>query len=796
MAVRRVSELPAANRLDPADQLLVSTASGGLTRRAGVASLPFKAAAPAAVLRTLTDKLGDLVSVRDFGALGDGASDDTAAFQAALDAHTSVHVPAGTYRLAGEVQVKPRRTIVGAGRDTTVIQAGGARAFTFNRNAGAYAVEPGGSNDWCRSRLAQLSVRMAQGGIKVYGHEFHAEGLRFSGGQAGAWCVELEDANEASLREIGAGTGGGGDDLLANGVRLYGSEAGKGVNYGDSLLEEIAIKLKSPNSTGILIEHTGSASGGKLFVVNNVLLNRVQVNSASPPAGSVGIRLRRVMRSALVNVDLEFLDAAFVVEGAAGGGNAGSCRHLSFINCYVLNCAKPWQDSNAGLAGSVMRNLFSNCNGFGLLNPVGIASDDAAARAGEGDSFLPAGLWLNEPGGGQAAVQLRAANPGQLLLTGDFHDGLSAVRDGNPKNRAPRQALGVDVTSFNVTRLYRPRGWSTGEFARLVIGNGTDFKPDGSNAAPLHRLEIADPLYLAPRASEPPQALNGFAIYCEAAAALPAGSPWIGAGWYTRLSERWQPGTAPLGRLPDKERNAGFTVSPLDFGLVHRVNNSAAVTVTIASTYDLGAGALPLMAEGDPDAILWLVRQGTGDVVVAAGDGNVQIKTPIAGNVTMRVKRQYQLVAVLLRYNAASAKIEVYGNINPDGEFTYEETVGWTNANQGSNTDAAPYVVTAARAGQLLRISSTDAASHVAFDTTSQPAGLPAAIFRLCTLGNPLKLIARSGGGLSLRRTNGTTAPGNLPCFTLSEVGRVLTVHVSGSSNVDGNQPNSIYIEG
>ena len=50
-------------------------------------------------------------------------------------------MPAGTYRLDSEIQVKPRRRLFGAGRDATVIDARGARAFTFNRNAGAFQVD-------------------------------------------------------------------------------------------------------------------------------------------------------------------------------------------------------------------------------------------------------------------------------------------------------------------------------------------------------------------------------------------------------------------------------------------------------------------------------------------------------------------------------------------------------------------------------------------------------------------------------------------------------------------------------
>ena len=526
MATKQIHELTAANQLAPEDQLLVSTVDGNRTRRASLGNLPYRAGGVGTVLRTLLDKLGERVSVRDFGAKGDGVADDSPAFQAALDAHEAVYVPPGRYRLNSEIQIKPRRTLVGAGRDATLIDARAARAFTFNRNAGIHAVEAGGTPDWCRSRLGQMSIRMTTGGVRAIGHELYAEGLRFSGGQPGGWCMELEDANECSLREISAGPGGGQDDLLASGIRLYATDANRNVNFGDSLLEEISIKLKGAGTTGILIEHQGTAVNGSFFVMNNLLLNRVQVNSAGAPAGSTGVWLKRVMRSALLNVDVEFVETAFRVEGAAASGNAGSCRHVSFVNCYVLNCAVPWVDSNTALPGSVMRCSFSNCHGFGLLNPVGIASNDANARAGEGDTFMPGAVWLTEPNTGQPAVQLRAPNPGQLLVTGEFFDGTSAVRDGNPKNKKPRQGLGIDITSFNVTRLYRPRGYAAG---RVLPPRGRQRRGLPARTAPPPRrcTGSSSPIrvYLTPRLSEPPQALNGFVVYCETSRRSPAARP-------------------------------------------------------------------------------------------------------------------------------------------------------------------------------------------------------------------------------------------------------------------------------
>ena len=64
----------------------------------------FLQAGTGAVTRTVQSKLRDVVSVKDFGAVGDGVTDDTAAIQAAINTNNGVFFPIGTYKCSGLTQ--------------------------------------------------------------------------------------------------------------------------------------------------------------------------------------------------------------------------------------------------------------------------------------------------------------------------------------------------------------------------------------------------------------------------------------------------------------------------------------------------------------------------------------------------------------------------------------------------------------------------------------------------------------------------------------------------------------------
>lgn len=148
-----------------------------------MASPDFTAVGIGAVTRTSADKFSDLVSVKDFGAVGDGLTDDLLAFQKALTAHDSVLVPNGTYLISGTVSVEERKALLGVGQksiikaqsnDFAVIElpAGYARVQDLRIEGGAHGILLNGRTGPCvQNNICDVTVWQAAVGITLDGYD-------------------------------------------------------------------------------------------------------------------------------------------------------------------------------------------------------------------------------------------------------------------------------------------------------------------------------------------------------------------------------------------------------------------------------------------------------------------------------------------------------------------------------------------------------------------------------------------------------------------------------------------------
>ena len=86
----------------------------------------------APIKRTLQERLDEIVNIKSFGANGDGAVDETASIQRAIDqlyinnstkgteqSRVRLYIPAGLYKISGTIYLPPYTTIYGDGIDKT-----------------------------------------------------------------------------------------------------------------------------------------------------------------------------------------------------------------------------------------------------------------------------------------------------------------------------------------------------------------------------------------------------------------------------------------------------------------------------------------------------------------------------------------------------------------------------------------------------------------------------------------------------------------------------------------------------
>ena len=87
------------------------------------ADILYDPAGTGAVQTTVQDKLRESVSVKDFGAVGDGVADDTTAIQSAINIAGSVFLPSGTYRVTQSIILPSNAKVRGSGVNKTIVKS-------------------------------------------------------------------------------------------------------------------------------------------------------------------------------------------------------------------------------------------------------------------------------------------------------------------------------------------------------------------------------------------------------------------------------------------------------------------------------------------------------------------------------------------------------------------------------------------------------------------------------------------------------------------------------------------------
>lgn len=163
-----------------------------------------------AVVRTVQSKLGDWLSVKDFGAKGDASTDDTAAIQACINeaaAHNfgigaggGVFFPAGVYKTT----------------DTLTISAARVHLLGVGKHASVLLFTPGSNNKPCVHFTTGINAVLYQCSMRQMG-------IMASGAATGKIGIQATDNSELAVEDVAMlmGTSGASVGLKTNGRELF-----------------------------------------------------------------------------------------------------------------------------------------------------------------------------------------------------------------------------------------------------------------------------------------------------------------------------------------------------------------------------------------------------------------------------------------------------------------------------------------------------------------------------------------------------------------------------------------------
>lgn len=458
----------------------VMTNETGIINSGNATAISYTAGFAGATLQTVQTKLEQYVSVKDFGAVGDGVADDTAAIEAALGLGGHVTFPEGTYKVSTALIENVNNLTVDARSATFTSQYGNVLVFkqcdnfsweggVINAGTGANPAYPSGAESIPQNFLIFNANVASISGLTVNNNVANVAACItawnmgqvqinnnqvFYGGDNSIWCFECFDVTAAnnivSAQERGRGicfqqvnqgaiVGNVVKDGKGDALNVHGSAnvAITGNSVYNMALDAVILGL----SSGVGIEWDENATAPDIAAAvadpqlyNGVFCRNITVSGNTLVKAEYGVRIGNNQG---ISGDNYGNQGQVIVTGnnifsASTGIDVGTSRQIRISNNMISTCNQACIEFDMGTdtGGYSPENIHVSDNRFTVFNLTNlsynavqfqggspVAADLITLTNNEWDSGQNSAGFSNVSGSTLAVIETGTANANGLAIS-------------------------------------------------------------------------------------------------------------------------------------------------------------------------------------------------------------------------------------------------------------------------------------------------------------------------------------------------------------------------------------------